>query len=280
MGRHTVATKEPGDDPGPGRFRRLVVPILVLVVLVGAYLTVSRLTGSSSDDEGAEQQSGRADGPPPGREEASKPLGVPGPVPAGDGAFEFMEVQPSDRDAPVAWDPCRPIHYVVNPKGQPPDGQRMVADAIATVSRATGLRFVADGTTTETPDKQRKAYQPKRYGDRWAPVLIAWSDEASDPALAGYIAGISGPHGVVSPEDGTVVSVTGDVLLDREQLADGAPDAEATVLHELGHLVGLDHVSDRRQIMFSEGQDGVTDFADGDLRGLAALGRGKCVPEV
>jgi hypothetical protein len=138
LARHTVATKEPGDAPGPGRFRRLVVPIVVLVVLVGAYLTVSRLTGSSSDDGGTEQPSTRADGPPPGQEAASKPLGVPGPVPAGDGEFEFLDVQPSDRTQPVAWDPCRPIHYVVNPKGQPPDGPQVIADAVAKVSKASG----------------------------------------------------------------------------------------------------------------------------------------------
>jgi hypothetical protein len=130
------------------------------------------------------------------------------------------------------------------------------------------------------PDKQREAYQPKRYGDRWAPVVIAWSDEASDPALAGYIAGVSGPQGLVAPKDGAVVYVTGNVLLDREQLADGGPRAEAVVLHELGHLAGLDHTNDRSQIMFSEGQPTVTEYGDGDLRGLADLGRGACAPDV
>jgi hypothetical protein len=278
MGRHTVVTKEPGGGE-PGRARRLVVPLIVLVVLVGAYLTVTRLTDSSSDDGGAAPDSGQEAGPPPGREEASKPLGVPGPVPAGDGAFEFLDVQTSDKRTPVAWDPCRPIHYVVNPAGQPADGQQLIADAVARVSRATGLRFVADGPTTEMPGKARDPYQPKRYGDRWAPVAIAWSDENSEPELAGYIAGVTSPHAVVT-RDGTVVYISGEVLLDREQLKDGGPEAEATVLHELGHLAGLGHVSDRTQIMFSEGSPGVTDYGDGDLRGLAALGRGPCTPDV
>jgi hypothetical protein len=277
MGRHTVVTKEPANDE-PSRLRRLVVPVVVLVVLVGAYLTVSRLT-DSSDDSAGHQDSGRVDGPPPGQEEAAKPLGSPGPVPAGDGAFEFLDVQPSSRRQPVAWDPCRPVHYVVNPKGEPADGQQLVADAVARVSEATGLRFVADGKTTEVPDKRRDPYQPEQYGDRWAPVVIAWTDEASEPELAGYIAGVTSPRAVVAP-DRTVVYVSGEVLLDREQLKDGGPKAESVLLHELGHLAGLDHVSDRSQIMFSEGSPDVTDYGDGDLRGLAALGRGKCVPGV
>jgi hypothetical protein len=276
LARHTVATKEPGEDPGPGRFRRLVVPIVVLVVLVGAYLAVSRLTSSSSDDGGTQQPSTRADAPPPGTGEASKPLGVPGPVPAGDGKFEFLDLQPSDRTEPVAWDPCRPIHYVVNADGAPAGAQEAIAAAITKVSAATGFRFVADGPTNETTRKRRRAYQPKRYSkDRWAPVLISWSDETRAPDLAGDTDGFASPDGVVAP-DGTAVFVTGDVVLDRS----GEPDLEPVLLHELGHLVGLDHTNDRRQIMFPEGQDGVTDYADGDLRGLAKLGRGKCVPDV
>jgi hypothetical protein len=281
MGRHTVVTKEPGDDPGPGRFRRLVVPIGVLVLLVGAYFAVSRLTGSSSDDTAApEREQSTHDRPPPSREAATEPLGTPGPVPTGDGEFEFLDVQPSDRSKPVAWDPCRPIHYVVNPDGQPAGASEAIAAAVAKVSAATGLQFVDDGSTTEVPTKRREPYQPKRYGkDRWAPVLIAWSDETVEPELGGGTDGFAGPQGIDAP-DGTAVYVTGDVVLDRVDLADAGADVEPTVLHELGHLVGLDHTSDRRQLMFAEGQDGVTAYADGDLRGLAALGRGKCVPDV
>jgi hypothetical protein len=38
---------------------------------------------------------------------------------------------------------------------------------------ATGFKFVFDGMTDEAPNKERKAYQPDRYKDRCAPVLIA-----------------------------------------------------------------------------------------------------------
>ncbi len=277
LARHTVVTVEPGDAPAPGRFRRAIVPVLVLVALVGAYFAVSRMTGS---DDSSGEQTEVTDAPPPSAEEASKPLGTPAPVPAGSGKHEFTDVQASNADRPVAFDPCRPIHYVVNPKKAPPDGQELIANGIARVSEATGLRFVADGPTTEVRGKHREPYQPKRYGkDQWAPVLITWSDASADPELGGYISGVTSKHGVAAP-NGTVVYVTGEVTLDGEQLAAGGTGAESTVLHELGHLVGLAHTNDRTQLMYAEGQPDVTDFGAGDLRGLAMLGRGACVPGV
>lgn len=50
-------------------------------------------------------------------------------------------------------------------------------------------------------------------------------------------------------------------------------------MHELAHVVGLDHVDDPTQLMNPEGT-GVTEFAAGDLAGLAVLGGGQCVPEL
>jgi len=51
------------------------------------------------------------------------------------------------------------------------------------------------------------------------------------------------------------------------------------VLHELGHLVGLAHVSDPTQLMYPQ-SSGVLDLAAGDLTGLAQLGAGECVPDL
>ena len=63
------------------------------------------------------------------------------------------------------------------------------------------------------------------------------------------------------------------------------PRDEAAVMqasggHELGHVVGLDHVEDPTRLMNPVGGDEVTDFATGDLLGLAQLGRGRCFPEI
>ena len=222
--------------------------------------------------------------PPPGAESSAQPLGRPATPPPGTGGYEVLAHQPRDEKTPIAFDPCRPIHYVVNPDGTPADGAQLVDFAFESLSSATGLKFVNDGTTTEAPTKERRAYLPNRYSPNlWAPVLVAWSDEQSFPNLAGYLAGIGGPSTVYASSN-TAVYVSGIVVLDRVQLsAEAEPEravVRAVILHELGHLVGLDHTADRMQLMFSESQFNVRDYAEGDRRGLAVMGTQACVPEV
>jgi hypothetical protein len=261
-------------------------PVLIFVAAVLALWGIPKLLHAHHRSNAVEQlppvTRDDQDRPPPGVEEQSKPLGVPAPVPAGNGQFEMLHYQPDNLRIPVAFDPCRPVHYVVNPTGAPPDGALLIRRAIARVSKATGLRFVYDGTTDEQATKDRDRYQPARYPGRWAPVLIAWSDEHAFPELAGYIDGLGQP--LIWGSDQGYVYVSGQVVLDRRDLSKAAQpnraDAEATILHELGHLVGLDHTADRHEIMFSEAVWNVTDYAQGDLRGLAQLGTQACFPGV
>jgi hypothetical protein len=167
----------------------------------------------------------------------------------------------------------------------PPGGEEIVHAAAARVSQATGLQFVYDGTSDEMLTEDREPYQPDRYGDRWAPVLVAWQTDTENAALAGDVVGRAGSLAVHFGDDADVY-VSGIVSLDSEQFTGvlvepGGPEAaRAIVLHEFGHLVGLDHVADETQLMNPETIPGVTDFAAGDLEGLSRLGRGPCAPLV
>ena len=122
-----------------------------------------------------------------------------------------------------------------------------------------------------------------RYGERWSPVLIAWTDPAEHPAIAGY-AGLGGPDSVSSGRAGSRRYVTGVVLLNAEHLSEvvtweeGHRRMQAVVFHEFGHLVGLDHVDDSAQLMFRRptALSASTALGDGDLRGLAHLALGPC----
>jgi hypothetical protein len=205
-------------------------------------------------------------------------------VPAGGGPHAFLAFQ-TDDVTPIAYDPCRPVHYVVRPDQAPPGGEQMIQAAATRLSEATGLQFVYDGYSDEPVTEDREPYQPDRYGDRWAPVLVAWQTDAENPALAGDVVGragsVAGSYG-----DGPRVYVTGIVSLDAGQFPDivqrpgGQEIAQGVVLHEFAHLVGLAHVEDDRQLLNPETVPGVTDFAAGDLAGLARLGRGPCAPEL
>ncbi|MGH8894018.1 MAG: peptidase, partial [Actinomycetes bacterium] len=98
-------------------------------------------------------------------------LGTPALAPAGHGGFTFLATRPDG--SAVTFDPCRPVHFVVRPDHEPAGGRDLLLGALADVSAATGLQFVDDGATDEAPSEDRALYQPDRYGDRWAPVLVA-----------------------------------------------------------------------------------------------------------
>lgn len=207
------------------------------------------------------------------------PLATPAAAPPGEGGYALLD---SDGGRPVAWDPCRPVRYVVDSRTAPPGGDYLLDDAIAAVQRVTGLVFVDDGPTDEPASDQRSPLQVDRYGDRWAPVLVSWSDPAADPRLAGDVAAYAGPQAADGAEPGSRRYVTGQLVIDGPQVAEmaagpaGLARARAVLLHELGHLVGLDHVDDLRQLMYPSATPLVVDLADGDLRGLAAVSGGPC----
>lgn len=194
------------------------------------------------------------------------------------GPHVFLDVSPTGQ--PVGFDPCAPVHYVVNPVGIPPGGAEQLRGAVREMSDATGLQFIDDGVTTERLTEDRKAVQPDRYGTGWAPVLIAWVDETEFPRVGGDVVGATRSEKAAPVGSDVYRYVTGVVALDRSwfarALADPttATESRITLLHELGHLVGLDHVNDPNEVM-----DGLTEavqLGPGDRQGLAIVGSGGC----
>ena len=214
------------------------------------------------------------DVPPVPADAGPTPLRPPPTAPAGEGGYAFLHTAADG--SPVAFDPCRPVHYVVRRAEAPAGADAVLSLALAEVSTATGLVFVPDGLTDEPLTDDRAPLQRDRYGDRWAPVLVTWSDERETPRLRGRVAGFAGPV-AVDPDGRGPRLVTGTVVLDRGSFAAAGDHGAmlAVAVHELGHLVGLAHVDDRYDTMHREGTTSPR-FTDGARRGLARLGRGRC----
>lgn len=221
--------------------------------------------------------------PAPGYEEGVTALGAAPSVPATSAEYSFSLTQtiPGGGSVPVTWSPCRPIHYVVDPTGAPSGFRGYVQLTTAEVHTATGLVFIEDAETMETPDVDRPPFQPSVYGDRWSPVLIRFADESTVRELEGDVAGVAAPIRAHDLITGALHMVSGAVYLDTDILSSpdvrGAPAYVPVLRHELGHLVGLAHVADETQLMYPTTAD-VATFQSGDLAGLAALGRGSCAP--
>jgi hypothetical protein len=220
----------------------------------------------------------RPDAPPPGLEESDEPLGQPPALGEASHSYKFLVL--NHDGTPAGYSPCRPLHYVVNAELAPAGATDLVHDAIRTIGEATGISFINDGATTEAPSQDRQPYQPGSYGDRWAPLLISWTTPEAAPKLKGQVIGTGGSTHY-SFEGGTKSFVTGSLELDAPQISlelerpDGARYASAVILHELGHVMGLEHVDDPVQLMYPEigAPDGL---APGDLNGLRELGRAAC----
>lgn len=213
-------------------------------------------------------------------EQPTRLMTVAPPAPTDD-EYAFLE---TNRDgSPVTWSPCRPIHVVLNATGAPVGFEDQLLRALSEISRASGLRFVYDGETDEEPDLRRSAYLPERYGDRWAPVLVAWTDDDTLTDLEDEVVGLALSETRTDTTTGLVARVTGEVYLDTDLLTyprdPTGQEAWVTVLlHELGHLIGLDHVDDDTQLMHPEDSGLLVSFAEGDRAGLYALGQGACAP--
>jgi hypothetical protein len=294
------------DAPGGASGARLGLVLLAIVALVAGAVVVARSFGNSDTaapvavptrsaaaaspsahpsrgDAAGDAQVTGTDLPPAGVGSSPNRLLPVVMPPAGTGGYAIVER--TAQGAPMTYDPCRPIHYVIRDLDTPRNGDRVVRQAIAAVSAATGLVFVDDGASQEVPSSNRPAFQPDRYGQRWAPVLIAWTNPQETPDLRGDTTGTGGSQSVTVSvgSDSATAYVTGSVDLDAPQLKqieadEGTAGVRAVVEHELGHVVGLDHVQDKSELMYPESQTTVHDYRAGDRRGLALLGAGPCTP--
>lgn len=236
-----------------GDTRRLVF-VVTMVVLLTFLLVTHRLPGALQVQASTMSASD---------------LHVP-PQPPFGGQWAFEQKQDGK---PVGYNPCRELHYRIHLGNGPLNGVLLVQQGIEKLRAATGLTFVYDGPTDTIPTTGT-AYRPD------SPIWVGWAraDETDLWAANGgdNIAGLGGSS-MVTGLDGKRVYTTGYALMRPDNslppMFSQGENEGAVLLHELGHVVGLDHVADEREIMHG----GVTPFSGdgygpGDLNGLWLLG--------
>jgi hypothetical protein len=179
-------------------------------------------------------------------------------------------------DRPVHWDKCRRIGYRVSLRRAPARGLRQAKQAVARVAEASGLRFQYQGTSRVRP-RLSADYQ------RGTRLVIGWMTAEESRPLAGSVAGYGGPaYRTDRGHRGEIVKgfVQLDAALNR-RLADGFGTGPRRgyqgtkgqlLMHEIAHAVGLDHVGDRRQILYPALTRKRAVFGAGDRNGLQRVG--------
>lgn len=177
---------------------------------------------------------------------------------------------------PVTYSSCRLIQVAVYPAGGPPDAEQLVREAVARMRTATGLDIVVAGVFGGYAPNWNFEAAPIHPDD---PISVSWQDGDAIAQLTDHTAGLGGSRVITGP-DGSQRLVAGTIAVSRDYYALLAErgdhgEALAVLLHEFGHVFGLDHVDSPRELM-SEDNGDLTSFGPGDLEGLRLLGQGPC----
>ncbi len=292
-----------------GRSAAIVaVAVAVLVLAAGLRFTVlapddkptdlqagagaTGTAGTGTDDAGASSTPGGAEEggscAAEGHRDTRATGLTPDDIPSLPPDYAFFQVA-MDNCSPVRWNPCEPVHFVINPSNAPPTGVVDVHEAFKRLAKATGITYVDDGMTDEDSQGNR-AYQPERYGERWAPILIHWM---SGRRPQGDIQVVGGGF----PTQVGDVYVTGNLFLNPTVVTDKETRSTVAggfgsqgglgpigpkgvtwgriILHELAHITGMGHTSNPSNLMYPETSDqtGDADFSRDDLAGIKLMGK-------
>lgn len=185
----------------------------------------------------------------------------------------------------LRWNPCQVITYRINVSAVP-SRQRaamitQIRAAVTRLSAASGLTYAYEGTTTAVPRTSSITRQSAEL------IIAVTTRSATDFAIGNGVLGYGGYRywqwttttstgrkigGAAIARAWVVLDAPG-LLATRAGFGKGATQGNV-ILHELAHTVGLDHVKDRRQLLYptltSSAPNG---YADGDKAGLKVVGR-------
>lgn len=175
------------------------------------------------------------------------------------------------------WRPCDSITYAVNTERATTVQIDAMNTAIQQVEAASGFDFILLGDVNGSLNKDSIDANVPGVGQAMA--VIAFSDSTATPILGGNVIGIGGigaGSGDAVEKDGLLAWIVrgGFALADIDDVTDPS-DITATFTHELGHMIGLDHVNAGGELMRPVLTD-QNSYGNGDKNGLYNIGQPQC----
>jgi hypothetical protein len=167
--------------------------------------------------------------------------------------------------SPARWGTCR-IGSRVNERRMPATGLADLREAMRRITQVAGIKFSYLGRTSVTPKRGYPGPGLNRMVVAWAPP------EKSGGLLFPGIGGVGG-----TSRSGSRL-VSGYLIINSEFTKDADPGFGAgstqglVLMHELGHVVGLAHSPDQRQVMHASPSLPAAVWGAADLRGLRKVG--------
>lgn len=241
-----------------GRGRRAITTALVAVVALALWALPGTPAAALAEPPAQPQVGARAAGL------AHRLAPVAGCALGAPSAATHAFVEVGADGCPLRWDPCTVIDWWYNPLGAAGQEAEVVA-AVAAVAAATGLDLRHRGSTSMPVNQWLSSPLGSGTG-----LLIGWG--ALDPGVLGQT---TTQHLDIPGHTSEVLRA--GVVVDPARTA-SVGQLRAVLRHELGHVVGLDHVATPSVLMYPH-LTGLSDLTQGDRAGMHLLGSAQgCVP--
>jgi hypothetical protein len=183
--------------------------------------------------------------------------------------FKFLER--SENGAPVYFDGCGDISYEVRANYADERDLELVQYALDKISDTYGRNFVFVGVTNKLAVIETNSNVLINFtsSDESQKLKESRSESGTD------VAGVGGPQDsklTNKPINGSTAWTNGMVWIERKYWSDmGEIDKVNLVIHEIGHVLGLDHPTNSTGQLMGYDYPETNELGSGDILGLEAL---------